>query len=665
MTGEERFLKLLTKVGIPAGVILASFAVTVIILFAGSIIGFDSNSLNIVLMDAAFFTVLGTIGFIVLGLIGTSFSPVYGGENKDINISNKILLYSVGKILALGTFIYVNLWILIVSPFSFFGGSVYGGFMQVIIAVPLVFLLLNFWANGSTPGLFMIAVACAALFPLSFTFPTLFTNLYVLTTGSSAAAGGAAMSNFAVVDPMSYYRSSILQAGTTEPVVGPTYEEVTDNVIGVEVEISGRMCDDSDLVATVSLDNEAKYKLSDVFVQLSAVRDVYANVFGDLFDICSIEFESNTGEFQRFYTEAIADIPKGAPATVSKTFTTHLPADVLTQFCNMRTDIVLSYHTTSVFPLTMVEYNSYLVNPVNIGNPTSTSSFGKVRVDMDVGQQPIPVDDNSFADCVSECESEDLCTQSCAGNEFCISMCESSRDACVKSCKERVLLKVGWSKKGDGIVNNPEIYLFLPGDLGICEDYSLTNYGENIGGGLFQYSGSITQSIVKGESRFEYPDFCCFDYDKYVNGDYDNEYYQGSNVPCYYLLEKVEEEEKTVDNFCARFFSSSITPEGLNQDPNKATSGFNIDDILDIEKSLSVPGTSNVCQDLVEKGYSVCRARFNPSTSDVLFCTLQLDPDKVDVTEVDMNTYLIRADAIYEFHDVTTTLFEVENCDAI
>jgi hypothetical protein len=72
----------------------------------------------------------------------------------------------------------------------------------------------------------------------------------------------------------------------------------------------------------------------------------------------------------------------------------------------------------------------------------------------------------------------------------------------------------------------------------------------------------------------------------------------------------------------------------------------------------------DVCEDMVyEYGYSLCRTRFRPDTEDVLYC--QLDLSEVNVNEIDMNTYLVRADAIYEFHDVTTTTFTVDNCDAI
>lgn len=568
---------------------------------------------NVIIMDAVFFIIiLFIIIFLPLLIMRYTIRPeevVKEGEGDEkegvLQVkSSKMVIYRIFKILAVAAFIFVNTWILYASPFSLFGGSLFGFFMQMIIMVPMMFLLVTFIVNGKSMGLFLMLVASVALFPLSFSFPTLFSNFYVLSTGTSAAAGGTLASNYNVINPMSYYKSSILQSGKTEPVIGPTYEEVTDEVVGVDVSISGRMCDSNDIVATVQLDNEAKYKLSDVFVQFSPIKEVYALELGGGFDICSTDFTPSLPSRALYDTYHVQDLPKGAPATVTSTFQTTLPSDVLSQVCSLRTDVVLGYHTTTVFPISFVDYNSYLTNPVNIGKPQSTSSFGKVRVDMDVGQQPIPVGFNTETGAVGE---------------------------------ESVLLKVGWEKKGEGIVTNPKLFLFLPDDLGMCNPN--INLNDYLGGSSgFFYTGSIQDS-----SRLTQQDFICYDYND-------------SNILNF----------NSVEDFCNLFFTSVIDVNEVNKDALAAISDFSADEIRTAGyEGLNIPGVANVCEDLVNKGYSLCVSRFNPSPSQVLLCELNLWNSQIDVSEVDMNTYLIRADAIYEFHDVTTTSFTVENCDAV
>ena len=118
----------------------------------------------------------------------------------------------------------------------------------------------------------------------------------------------------------------------------------------------------------------------------------------------------------------------------------------------IRSNILANYHTTSVFPMSFINYDTYLLNPTNIGNPVSTSSFGRVLLSMDVGQQPIVVN-------------------------------EERKD------KEQVLLKLAWSPKGEGLVNEPKLILYLPGDLGKCEQMG-SLYDEGHRGSLgFNYTG--------------------------------------------------------------------------------------------------------------------------------------------------------------------------------
>lgn len=528
---------------------------------------FDTNRL---LMNSAFFTLIFAIILITWQTLSTGFSK-----------RPSALLYIVSRYLAISAYLYIQMWILLVSPFSIFGGSLYGFFMQLIIAIPLGFILMNFWVNGNTNGMLILIAANILILPLSFSFPTLFSNFYAISTGTSAAAGGGAANTFAVIDPMSYYRSSVLHAGVTEVTIGPTYEEVTDDVIGVEVEIGGRMCDDTDIVATTRLDNEAKYMLSDVWVEFSPIRNVYSPNY----DSCDIRF-GDYGKFNKSYSEKIDFIAKSAPSTVTTTFQTHLPADVISQICTMRTDVVLSYHSTSVFPLTFIDYDQYVLDPVNIGSPTSISSFGRIRIDMDVGEQPIPTTSSS----------------------------------------DTLLLKIGWEQKSsNGIVNNPTIYLFLPPDLGSegCMadfNYEESGYTEGSASFLgFNYTGSF-ENITTLES----PDFEC-------------------NLDC-------------------SEFETSVNMSELSADPLAAISSYNIP----TSNSLNVPGTDSVCEELVEDmGYNLCKTTFPPDQTDILLCMLDISDMEEHTNEIDMTTYLIRADAVYEFHDVTTTSFTVENCDII
>jgi hypothetical protein len=108
---------------------------------------------------------------------------------KTVTLGYNYMIFAVVRTLALSTLLMTSLWVLIASPFSLFGGSSYGFFMQMIITVPLMLLLSSFWSSGNNWGLLMITGASFAAYMLSFMFPTLFANLWVLSTTSSASAG--------------------------------------------------------------------------------------------------------------------------------------------------------------------------------------------------------------------------------------------------------------------------------------------------------------------------------------------------------------------------------------------------------------------------------------------------------------------------------------------
>ncbi|VVB75439.1 Uncharacterised protein [Candidatus Tiddalikarchaeum anstoanum] len=566
---------------------------------------------NFVLMNAAFFTLIGCVIFAIGGFLLAGFKTAKlegdatipsGTQTVKIKtlgsgLSPQIIMYNLGRVLAIATFLLIQSWIFLVSPFSLMGGSLYGFFMQIIIMVPLFFIMLNFWTSGNTTGLFIIVAANILLLPLSFSFPTLFSNLYVLSTGTSAAAGGAAGASFAVINPMSYYRSAVLKAGQTEPVVGPTYEEISDDVIGVDVAVSGRLCDDSDIIVTARLDNQAKYALRDVFVKFSPILDVYTRR-----DFCSTHYRPNSTSqpTDTYFSVKIDTIAKGAPASRQAGFRTHLPADVLSQICTMRTDIILNYHSTAVFPLTFVNYDYYQLSPENLGTPVSTSSFGKVRIDMGVGQQPVPVRNDSVSNLL--------------------------------------MLKIGWAPKTDALTSNPKLFLFLPKDLGFCVPANLVGLGLTNGSaaGLgIPYYGTL----VSNRSRVNAENFKC----------YSNSNPGDSGDPC-------------------SIFKSNTTLNAILQDPLMALSNTS----LPTSSSIGVPGTDLVCNELVKKlGYTVCESTFSPSPNDLLICMLDLNYRTDGTTlgqkiaDATTNTYLIRADAVYDFHAVTTTTYNIENCDAI
>jgi hypothetical protein len=75
------------------------------------------------------------------------------------------------------------------------------------------------------------------------------------------------------------------------------------------------------------------------------------------------------------------------------------------------------------------------------------------------------------------------------------------------------------------------------------------------------------------------------------------------------------------------------------------------------------PSFNDSCLDLASKNYTVCIAKREISSSEILLCNLKLEG--IDVSEIDLTTYLIRADALYSFNAIKEESFTVENCNAI
>ncbi len=589
--------------GILAYSTLLVVVVVLLVPFISALVSKDSTSSNMLILNSFFFSLVGLLVSLVVALFiySSKRTVVYDADGKahylSTNEAMRIVLYKFVRTLTLIIYIHVNMWILFVSPWSFFGGSWYGGIMQMILAVPMLFLLLNFWTNGSNIGLIMVSLGSIGLFAFSFYLPTLFSNLYLISTSQSAIAGGSAVESYSVIDPTSYYKKFTLKQGTTEETVGPNVEQVTDDVVDTQVEISGRMCDDEDIDASIIVRNQAKYELRDIHVRVSGTKDVYNGI-----DFCDIDLDPSTpDEKDKTYTYDISSLAKGSPNIHHFTFRTHLPWDVNTQVCYLRTDVILGYHTTSIFPLTLIDYDNYLVNPVNIGNPTSISSFGKIRIDMDVGQQPIPV---------KEGESK------------------------------TITLKIGWEQKSDGIVNTPKIFLFIPGDLGPCvlddnyEDHSRGLW--TVGSFNCKNKDEIAAMLEENSNNIE----------------------EDNNM--------VDEISNKVDNgldlseaICDYYgFYSTMTSGNLDEEASK----YNAISYLESKTySITVPGADQGCKDLLDKGYYICNTALDVTQRDILRCVLDLS--NVDVNKVDMETYLIRADAMYEFHDVTLTSYTVQNCD--
>jgi hypothetical protein len=76
-----------------------------------------------------------------------------------------------------------------------------------------------------------------------------------------------------------------------------------------------------------------------------------------------------------------------------------------------------------------------------------------------------------------------------------------------------------------------------------------------------------------------------------------------------------------------------------------------------------MPSFDDACIDLATKGYSVCVTNKDVEQNEVLLCPLYLGG--IDVSEIDLSTYLIRADALYSFNAIKEEQFVVSNCNAI
>jgi hypothetical protein len=568
-----------------------------------------------VLMSSFFFSLAIILTFWIIGKLlsliwGNDPSIIYynkeGGTNKTktdvfnkpINIGYNVLIFQILRTITLSVFLMCFLWVLISSPFSFFGGSLYGGLMQLLISLPLMFLLSSFWNSGSNLPLILITAASFAAYMLSFMFPTLFANLWILSTTGSASAGASAISSFNSISPLSYYKSTyIVKTGQTERRTGPTYELISDDVVSSEFSVLGRLCDESTIVASITFQNRAKFELKDLSVQMSAIRSPYC--FGadwDLCNICNVNF--TLGGKGATYTEPINSLPKGVPKTVNVPFTTWLPADVMNQVCKIRSNVLVHYHTTSVFPMSFIDYNAYLISPKNIGNPLSTSSFGKVLLSMDVGQQPIVVNFDTKSN-------------------------------------DQVLLKLAWSQKGDGLVNTPKIVLYLPKDLGECGE--ITNWESSFMGSLGTYSGIYGYNSGKTLLSSN-TDFACSNYKNNL----------------------VENSELTVKDYCSNIFRENIKGV-LNS--NEAINSLLYFTPAYTSSFEGMPSFDDACEDLASRGYSICVADKEIEQNDILFCPISLSG--VDVSEIDLSTYLIRADALYNFNAIRDEQFTVENCNAI
>ncbi|MFA5303782.1 MAG: hypothetical protein WC393_04585, partial [Candidatus Nanoarchaeia archaeon] len=558
------------------------FLIPIVFLVTFIIIIITNPNINSIFSSFIFWTLLGVTGSVIIQLFKAIFAEsklyyvnsegtfktakYYDGlsddEKKKWNESTKVkselpvLLFKILRTIALTTLLVTSLWVLVSSPFSFFGGSLYGGIMQLIITVPLILLLSSTWASGNSLGLILITAGSFAAYMLSFMFPTLFANLWIVSTTSSAGAGASTIGSFSSISPLSYYKSTyIVKTGQTEKRMGPTYELITDDVVSSSFSIQGRLCDESILVASITFQNRAKFELQDLSLQMSALRSPYC--FGSDGSICNIcEVNFTVGDKGSTYTEAITNLPKGVPKTVNVPFKTRLAADVMEQVCKIRSNILVHYHTTSVFPLSFIDYNAYLISPMNIGNPLSTSSFGKILLSMDVGQQPVVVN-------------------------------YDTKDT------DQVLLKLAWSQKGDGLVNNPKLVLYLPENLGQCEKVSNweTSYKGSLG---TTYYGSYGYNKNK-TALFDNKDFTCTNY-----------------------LEEASSYD-SVQDYCNTIFNENINS---TLSSNKTAESLLYFTPAYQSSFKGMPSFDDACIDLATKGYSVCVTNKDVEQNEVLLCPL-------------------------------------------
>jgi hypothetical protein len=76
-----------------------------------------------------------------------------------------------------------------------------------------------------------------------------------------------------------------------------------------------------------------------------------------------------------------------------------------------------------------------------------------------------------------------------------------------------------------------------------------------------------------------------------------------------------------------------------------------------------MPSVYDACNDLVSRGYTVCIA--NKPVGSLGFLTCAIDLKGLTVSDIDLSTYLVRADAIYSFNTIKEERFTVTNCNAI
>ncbi len=587
-------------VEIKMGRIMKILAIPLIFLVLGLIAYFVPEFAPLIaeiIVGAVFWTFVISIFYLIGGTAAHAITPegftnpLYVGffGSKMGDLPNRL-----GKYYAMSSLVYVHSWFFLTTPYSLIGGSLFGFILQLIILAPSLLLTYNFLFTENTAGLYILAVANIAIIPLSGFFPTIYSNVFAFVTMGSAQAGAQAGVGAAALSPETYTRRFILHQGTTEPPVGPSAEQVTDEVIRTEVSVGGRMCDSTRIDLEVQLQNLAKYRLENIWVETKSLKNKLP-LYG-FEDPCRVRFadeactsrSADIDDYDETYCYFEQEnLAKGVPSRPLTTFfTTLLPEDVLTQTCTLRTDVILSYHSTSIFPITFVDYEDYLLYPENIGNPSAINSFGRVRIDMGVGQQPI----------------DDMTST--------------------------VTLKVGWGQKEGGIVMNPDIYLFLPPDL-VANQTVIVDGEEETFYGCIPFDQEEIESHAVGSAAGWGIEMDVSEYEK-IDFECNN-------------------------NLCAKM-NATRSVEAY-EDPYMAVS-----DELSKAKSLNVPGSSDVCEDLVEElNYTVCKSKNAVKPDDILLCKLNLT--NVDVMGVKKNTYLVRADSIYDFYDTKITTFSVENCD--
>ncbi|PIU88226.1 hypothetical protein COS64_04275, partial [archaeon CG06_land_8_20_14_3_00_37_11] len=107
----------------PVIILIVTLVAAILIVAIPTFVQNNINLANSALMNSAFFTILGTIVYVIGSLIMFTVKPIQVNEKGEVekektpegvDVGGNMLLYRVGRIVALGAFLLVNEWIFLV-----------------------------------------------------------------------------------------------------------------------------------------------------------------------------------------------------------------------------------------------------------------------------------------------------------------------------------------------------------------------------------------------------------------------------------------------------------------------------------------------------------------------------------------------------------------------